>query len=442
MIRRLGAACTELSRRFMPDPFLFALLLTFVTIALAWGATGRPLGEVLRAWGGSPWQKGFWALLEFSMQMCLVLVTGHALATARPVRRALEAIASRPRSTASGAALVSFVSMASALVNWGFGLIVGAVLAKEVARSGRARGVKMHYPLLGAAGFTGLFLWHGGFSGSAPLKVAAEAQPIPIAATLFSPLNVTLCLIVLATAPGVLYLMAPRREEDVVEITDAQAAPPAEGEAPPERTPAAWIERSPAVTALACAAAAYVAFLGFREKGLRFVDLYAVPFLFLFLGLALHGRPIRYMRAVNEAVKGCGGIVAQFPFYAGIAGIMSGTGLGDQITAWIVRGSSPATFPVLAWLSACLVNFFIPSGGGQWAVQGPIVLRAGLQHGLDPGRCVLYVAHGDDYTNMLGPFWVLPLLGVTGLQAREVMGYATALMLVEFPVFLACIALL
>ncbi|MFN3347120.1 MAG: TIGR00366 family protein, partial [Candidatus Bipolaricaulaceae bacterium] len=142
--------------------------------------------------------------------------------------------------------------------------------------------------------------------------------------------------------------------------------------------------------------------------------------LFLFLGLLLHGTPERYMRAVQESVGGISGIVIQFPFYAGIMGMMiganaDGMSLGKQITDAFVAWSNADTFPMLAFLSAGVVNFFVPSGGGQWAVQGPIMLPAGQALGVAPEVTAMAIAWGDAWTNMIQPFWALPLLAIAGL---------------------------
>lgn len=441
MVARLGSFLTELSKRYMPDPLIFALALTFAAVLLSVACTGKSLAETLSAWRGEPgWDRGFWQFLGFSMQMCLVLVTGYALAISKPIAGLLSWIGSRPRSTGGAAAMISIITMIAALMNWGFGLIVGAVLAKEVARSAKARGLKFHYPLLGAAGYTALLVWHGGLSGSAPLKVAENG--IDITRTLLSPLNLAVEAALLVAVPVILYLMAPKDDGEVLEITDEQAAAPKPAGSPAEKTFASALENSVLITFAVCAMAGWVLFEGFRQKGFRFVDLFSVPFLFLFLGMLFHLRPIRYVQAVSEAARACGGIILQFPFYAGIAGIMAGTGLGDVISRWIVQSASPVTYPLLAFLSAAVVNFFIPSGGGQWAVQGPVMLKAGEALAADPGKVVMYVAHGGSVTDMMQPFWTLALLGVTGLQARQIMGYTTALMLLTLPIFLFVVALL
>lgn len=441
MIARLGTALNRLARRFMPDPFLFALLLTLATVLLAMTVAGRSLGEVLLAWRGNPdWDRGFWSLLAFSMQMCLILVTGHALAMAVPVRSVLRRLAGVPRTTGGAAALISLVSMLAALVNWGFGLIVGAVLARETGRSARARGLRFHYPLLAAAGYTGLMVWHGGLSGSAPLKVVEAG--IPLQATLGTTFNLALAGALLAAVPTILFFMAPHREEEILEIPPELCAEPPEPAAPGERSFASRMENSRVLTGLACGMAAAVLGYGFGRSGLGFLDLGSVPFLFLFLGLALHTRPIRYVAAVTEAARGCAGILLQFPFYAGIAGILTGTGSGRILSLWFADHSTPATFPLMTFLSASIVNLFVPSGGGQWAVQGQVMLDAASRLGVEPGRVVMGVAYGDEYTNMVQPFWALALLGITGLQARDMIGYSAAVMLLCFPLFAAAVTLL
>jgi len=461
MIQRLGARFNDWFRRFMPDPFIFALLLSLLTLVLAVAHLDGPLATRVRDavtfWRGRSWssaldhERGFWAFLEFAMQMVLILVTGHALASAPLVRRGIERLARIPRTTGGAAALIAFATMGAALLNWGFSLVFGALLAREVGRSARARGLKIHYPLLGAAAFTGLMIWHGGLSGSGPLDAAGRGVAvrgttlvIPISETLGAGYNLILSALLLAVVPLLFRLLAPRTEAECVEIAPAPEPPP------PER--GFRIEESPALTLVFCGLAAFGLVAGFREAGWRFVNLYSVPFAFLFAGMLLHWRPISYVRAVDEAVRGAGGIVLQFPFYAAIYGIMMGSGLHEVFVGGC-RGASlglesslgiPVArgFPILVFLAACVLNVFIPSGGGQWKIQGPIVCAAAIDMDVPLDRVVMAVAYGDQLTNMIQPFWALALLGITGLKAREIMGYTALVMVIAGPLFILALAVL
>jgi len=444
MVRRLGDLFTRLSHRFIPHPFVFAILLTLLAflLALVWSrATPR---QVVTAWFDGMTGPGG---LAFALQMALILLTGHALAETHAVRAGLRRIAGAARGTRSAVVLVSLTAMGAALLNWGLGLIVGATLARAVARDARARGVRVHYPLVVAAGYTGLLVWHGGFSGSAPLSVASPEHPLerltgvlPITTTLLSPLNLFVTLFFVVAVPLLLAGMAPREESleeapaHPEEVADADDAAPL--------TPARRLEQSRLLVALVSAAGLLYLVLHFAETGWRGVQLNPVILLFLLAGMLLHGTAGRYVASIDEAVKGAGGILLQFPFYFGIMGVMSGTGLTERLAnlsigtaeslgaSGIPVGSAHA---VLTFVSAAVVNLFVPSGGGQWAVQGPIAVEASVRLGTSLSDTVLAVAYGDELTNMLQPFWALPLLAITRLHARRIVGYTSLLMLLVAP---------
>ncbi len=441
MIGALGRLATAGTQRYLPDPFTLALLLTLVSFLLGWGLTDTS------PWGmAQHWYDGFWNLLAFSMQMALILVTGHALAITPPIQRTLARVARVVTSTRSAVVLVAFVSMLAAMVNWGLGLIVGALLAREVAIAAARRGIDLHYPIVVAAGYTGLLVWHGGLSGSAPLTVAqsghfleATVGVLPVTGTLFSPMNGAMFLLFLVFVPLILVAMIPR---------DGWIAPPAfaaaessEGARP--RTPAAALDRSALLARGIALAGIAVLVTRFLAGGFASLGLNTMNFLFLFLGLLLHGSAKRYGAALGEGVRGAGGIILQFPFYAGIMGMVSQSGLvtvlADAFVSMSAGGGAVGLteaklLPFLSFLSAGIVNVFVPSGGGQWAVQGPVMLEAAARIGVPAEKIVMAVAYGDEWTNMLQPFWALPLLGITRVRAQDMIGYTAALMILVLPV--------
>ncbi len=464
MIQRLGEIFYQLARRFLPHPFVFALLLTFVTfiLALVW-AGASPLAIVRH------WQEGVFtpSLFVFMAQMCLVLVTGHALASTRPVAVLLSRLASLPRGARSAVALTAFIAMASALLNWGLGLIVGALFAREVARSARARGIALHYPLVVAAGYTGLMIWHGGFSGSAPLMVATaghflekEIGIIPVTQTLLSPGNLVSRGALLIAAPLLLALMVPRGPRSSLALNAPDTGRIANDDSSGEveepsgamgaSTLADRLERSRALALLGAALAVLFLVLHFAAQRLGGLDLNAIILIFLAAGLALHGTPARYARAVDAAAPGASGILLQFPFYFGIMGIMKGAGLIALlaqafigISEWLARAGFPtnASYSITTFLAASVVNTFVPSGGGQWAVQGPIAVEAATHLGVPMHKAVLAVVYGDEFTNMIQPFWTLPILAITGLKASEILGYTALLMLLVTPIYVVSLLL-
>jgi len=446
MIGRLGMLISHLFRWLIPDPFVIAILLSVVTVvaALLWGSFGsseEPFYVLIDAWSSN--ESGIWKLLAFSMQMCLVLVTGHALASTRVIRWGIDRIASVPRSTMSAAAMVGFIAIVFGLLNWGLGLIVGALLARDVGRSLQSRGIRAHYPLIAAAGYMGLLVWHGGFSGSAPLSmttttgaakvlpadVAAEVGTIPLEQTILSPLNLVVSLGLLIVVPLMLLWLAPRDEESMQPVTEFHPMEEAPYEPEPVTNlpqllnrcwPVSWILAG----VLLLGIWRFVDLNGFGSMGLN-----QIIMIMFALGLILHGSPVAYMHSVSGAARGCAGIMIQFPLYAGIMAIMVASGLMAQIAEWFVEIGTERTMPLLSFVSAGIVNIFVPSGGGQWAIQGPIALQSGFDAGVAPGRMIMAVAYGDQLTNMLQPFWALPLLAITGVKARDIVGYTALVMI-------------
>jgi short-chain fatty acids transporter len=452
MFEKLGTRLTLLAHRYVPDPFVLALLLTLMVFGAALIYTGLDVGAVLTAWieaSPSPKDQGFWNLLAFGMQMCLILVTGHALAESPPVARLLGALADRARTPASAVVVVAVAAMLLALVNWGLGLIAGALLARRVGQRAREHGIRIHYPLVVAAGYTGLLVWHGGLSGSAPLKVtlnadlaevlgadvAARIGSIPISETIGSVSNIGVNLVLLILVPWVLLRMLPADESARVgapahSVTDQTPDRPA------NPTPAQRLDRSAVLTWAIVIPGVIALFLWLQRQGLGKIDLNLINFAFLIAGLILHRSAQSYVRAIGEGARGCAGIILQFPFYAGIMGVLVGTGLLAFMAAGVAELGS-ALLPAVGFYSAGLVNLFVPSGGGQWAIQGPLLVEAGLQTGVQPSRMVMALAYGDQWTNMLQPFWALPLLAITGVEARDIVGYTAVLLIVSQVIFLA-----
>lgn len=433
MIARLGERLSVVAARIVPDPFVIALGLTVIVgclgAALLFGngvAASDIPGQVFLGWFS-----GFAdiKLLGFALQMCLVLLTGHALALSPPMQRAIAVLARIPRSAGQASALVAIIACAAAVIHWGLGAVVGALIAREIARHASARGLRIHYPLVGAAAYTGLAVWHGGFSGSAPLKAAEQdhfaveiAGVVPVSETLLSPLNLAITGTLLVAIPLLCWVLTPRDPERLVpppEMPPLPATSTVKATTLPERLGESRVLGSlVGLTGLACVVVALA------TDRLPF-ELDAVNALFLFVGMLGHGSIRCYLDAVSDGAKGAASIVVQFPFYFGILGIMKASGAIAWLSAVLTEHASTATFPVVAFWSAAITNVFIPSGGGQWAVQGELLLTAGASLGVAPGVTVMAVAYGDACTNMIQPFWALPLLGIMGLRAKDILGYTT-----------------
>ncbi|ETA53346.2 short-chain fatty acid transporter [Rhodobacteraceae bacterium PD-2] len=416
MLGFLSRPMVRIVDRYLPDPFVFVLILTLVAgIAAALTQDASPL-EIVTFWGD-----GFWSLLTFSMQMLLVLVTGYLMASTPLVRRGLAALAGLAGSAGGAIVLVSLVSLAASWINWGFGLVVGALFAKELARI-----VKVDYRLLVASAYSGFIVWHGGLAGSIPLSIATEGHPfaeitgvVPTSDTIFSVYNLCIVVALFIAVPLVNRAMMPP-EKEAVYVDPALLAddPYTRPESP---TPADRLENSLALSVLVGAAGVAWLIQYFATGG--GLSLNVINFLFLTLAILLHGTPKNLLNALSDAVKGGAGIVIQFPFYAGIMAIMVQSGLAASISEGLVGLASATTLPFWSFLSAGVVNFFVPSGGGQWAVQAPVILPAAEALGADLARTSMAVAWGDAWTNMVQPFWALPILGIAGLRAKDIMGF-------------------
>jgi len=419
----------NLMERYLPDPFLFVIILTVVVFGLGLGLTDSSPVQMVAFWG-----EGFWALLAFSMQMVLVLVTGFVLASSPIFKKGLGKLASFAKSPGSAILWVTIVSLAASWINWGFGLVIGALFAKELAK----RVENVDYRLLIASAYSGFLIWHAGFSGSIPLSIATEGHPfvdkigiIPTTETIFSSYNLIIVAALLIIVPLLNRMMMPSKEETITVDPKVLVEPKVE-ELPTksEMTPAARLENSWILSAvIGVLGISYIAYY-FIQNGFA-LTLDVVNFMFLFLGILFHGTPRKYLVAVQEAVKGAGAIIVQFPFYAGIMGMMTASGLAAVISEAFVNISTVNTFPLFAFLSAGLVNFFVPSGGGQWAVQAPIMLEAAEMLGSDPAKVAMAVAWGDAWTNMIQPFWALPALAIAGLKAKDIMGFCVIVLVVS-----------
>jgi short-chain fatty acids transporter len=436
MFRKTVNASVRLVQRYLPEPFIFALLLTFISFAVAMPVCKQTPLEVLTNWGN-----GVWELLAFSMQMALVLVCGSTLADAPAIKKGLNKLASMPKRPVGAIALVSLVSALACWINWGFGLIIGVIFAKSIAR--KMRGVD--YRLLIASAYSGFLVWHGGISGSIPLALATPGtaltavtmgvvtEPIPISNTVLSIYNLGICLFVIIALVVANSLMHPKGKE-VIEVDPRLLEEEEEDNSFKPSTPAEKAENSIAISII-------ITIMGLAFLVVKFVrgeslDLNTVIMIFLFLGILFHKTPIAYVKSLNKAAVGCAGILLQFPFYAGIMGIMTGTSaegvsLAGEISNLCVNISNEHTFPLLTFLSAGLVNIFIPSGGGQWAVQGPIMMPAGAALGVAPAVTGMAIAWGDAWTNLIQPFWAIPALAIAKLGARDIMGYCLINLLIS-----------
>lgn len=441
------------SEKWIPNPFLFAVLLTIIAYIAANLATPDGPVENVRNWYG-----GFWTLLTFAMQMVLILVTGYAVADSDLVSSYLDRLAAWPDNNPQAAALTGVVGMIGGYFHWGVGLIVGAIFAIFVARAGYKRGKTFHYPILCAAGYTSQVIWHVGPSTSAGLLSATEDHPfvdtigvVPLSESVFTTYAFGIAVLVLITVTITLYFLAPEEEHatgieeyapslldaDIDALSEPTDSEPQTDGGVQRTTPADRINDSRLIASILALGMLvyivdYLAQVGTIGEAL---DLNLFNFIFITLGLLLHKTPRAYMEAIRDATEGAAGIILQFPFYAGILGIISGSGLSDLIAEALLEIATPATFPVIAWILGGIMNLFVPSGGGEWGIIGGIIGGTAVELGVPPGKAIIAYGTGDMWTNMFQPFWAIPLLGLTKVRARDILGYTMIIMIVLTPVF-------
>lgn len=350
----------------------------------------------------------------------------------------------------------------------GFSLILGAIFAREMGKVAHQQGIDVHYPLLAVSGYMGLGLtWHWGLSGSAPLLLTDAASvgegtafdmlegPVAASETILHGYGIALTVLSIVFAAIVLYLITPSgpRSRGITDyIPEAELFGSATDGGDPgseqtsadnteRRVPAEIVDNNRLLGGLVgLIGAAYVVWL-FVEQGRGALSLNVVNFGFLMAGILIWTNPSAYRDKFGEAATAAAGIILLFPFFAGIQGIMAGSGLAGELADVLIGLSTPATFPVFAWLSAAVVNLFVPSGGGEWIILGPPVLEAAIQQGIAPGHATMAYAVGDAHTNLLNPFWAIPLLAITQIRAREMFGYAVVMLLALIP-FLTLVLLL
>ena len=436
IFRKIIDGCVGFMQKYLPEPFIFAIILTFVAILVAMPVCHQSIAEVVSNWGG-----GVWNLLGFSMQMALVLVTGATLAAAPLIKKGISKLAAMPKTPAGAIALVTGISAVACWLNWGFGLIVGAIFAKEIAQ--KLKGVD--YRLLIASAYSGFVVWHAGISGSIPLKMASDVNElvkdtngvitsvIPIGNTILDYHNIIMVVLVTVALVVINSLMHPKGnnivaiDPAILNDDDSVGANHHSPNHAPVSTPAMRLENSRLLSALLAILGLSFLIISLFIKGKSF-DLGSVILLFLFLGIVLHKTPIAYVRSFGKSVSGAAGILLQFPFYAGIMGIITGVGesgicLGTVVSEAFINISTSTTYPIYTFLCAAILNMFVPSGGGHWAIQAPIMFAAGEALNVNHGLTGMAIAWGDAWTNLIQPFWALPALAIAKLNAKDIMGF-------------------
>jgi len=418
---------TRLVNRYMPDPLVIAILLTVLTMLLAVLVQGTSPLNAVRYWGD-----GFWDLLAFSMQMTVILLAGYILAKTPLVDGALNRLAVRVKTPFMAIVVATLVGGIGSWLNWGFGLVIGGIVAQKLALNVKG----LHYPLVIAAAYSGFALYGIGLSGSVPLLIATEGHflqdaigLVPLSETIFSPILLITSALILLTLPFFNAWLHPKLDKDIVEIDPSTVAKPTAAPLPGDVkvTIAERLNRSRVVG------------IGIGLLGMLYIALYTVDggslnlntvnFAFLFLGILLFASPANYLAALADGIRIVSGIIVQYPFYAGIMGILVSSGLVVSFANTFVDISSAQTLPIWSFISGAIINLLAPSGGGQWAVQGPVMVQAATEIGASQAATALAVQIGDQWSNMIQPFWILPVLAISGLKLRDVMGYMVLILI-------------
>ena len=463
-LSRVGSAAHDVVRRFLPDPFVLVLLLTLAALVLALltmdavpGAAGGTLlgksSSLVKVWiegFGNP------EILKFAMQITIIVITGEAIAASPLAKRGLAKLVTLPKTAPQAVFIVTMYAVVTGWLHWGFGLVSSALLAREIGRSFLDRKIPVHYPLLGTGAYTSMLLWHAGLTASAPLLMNTQknfvsdvlglhgaAAKVPLTQTIFAPYNIAVCVALAAIVPLLVTFMHPRDPSAISSPDPAELPKPAEEPTTaPSSTPtfAERLDRSRALPLVvgACGLTFLVRYV--RENGFD-LNHNVVNATFLMLGMTLHPSATSYARAIKESVKGVSGILLQFPFYGGILAVLSFSGLSEKIAHAFVAVSTAHTLPFFTYLASILTKSFVPSGAGEWAVEGPVMLKAAQALGVPYGKVTMGVAYGNMLGNMYQPFWSLPLLGLMGLRAKDIMGYGLVIFVVALPLLGAALLL-
>jgi short-chain fatty acids transporter len=437
MLRQLTRVCVRYAERYIPNPYLYAVVLTFITVAAALLCTDASPGTVIEAW-----YKGIWEILAFALQMALVLVTGVTLADAPLVRAQLRRVAALPTRQAGAAITVFLAAAIGSWLNWGFGLVVGALVAREIAK----RLSEVDFSFLVAAAYMGFMVWASGLSSSIALASATHGSALNIIEkvtgrtagldqTVFTAYNLVPVILLLVVVPLALARMGPEPAEmkrvDRELLIREDTVPPLPAR---PRSFATVLEDAWILSLLLVLMGAYYEWHMIRTAGFH-LDINGFIFIVLMLGLLFHWRPIRYVRAFETSARTVGPILLQFPLYGGIMGMMTGTGLAALIAQRFVEFSSAKTLPFWSFIASNIISLFVPSGGGHWAVQGPFMVPAAVKLHASPAMTAMATAMGEQTANMVQPFWALPILAIARLGIRDIMGYCVIALVIGLALF-------
>jgi len=446
---RFGLALANWSERWFPDPLVFALLgivvVFFVGLVLQQGLPLNQRAAKLAIQGG----KNFWTLVPFTMQMVMIIVGGYVVASTPLVYRAIRALAGIPKTPKAAVAMVALFSMLTSLISWGLSLIFSGLFVRELSQ--RVKG--LDYRAAGAAGYLGLgAVWAMGLSSSAAMMMATKSTMpptlfaisglIPLTQTLFLWQSIATTLVLIVLSVLISYFSTPSAESAKTAESFGIQYEPIRSSLEPKTKPGEWLEYSPLLNILVAALLIWYLVDVFRtspQGALAALDLNTYNLMFITVGLLLHWRPKRFMRAVADCIPATGGVIIQFPFYAVIFGMIVGTGISDALAKLFASVSTHGTYPLLVAIYSAVLGVFIPSGGSKWVIEAPYVLQAANLHQVHLGWVVQIYNASEALPNLVNPFWMLPLLGILKLKARDIVGYGVLQLMVHIPVvFFLC----
>ncbi|SDG93020.1 short-chain fatty acid transporter [Psychroflexus sediminis] len=443
--------------KFLPSPFTLSILLSLITLILAslfgdYPGKANPIVSTFQAWESGLWNQ---ELLVFGYQMMLILVLGHVLVLSSPVNKLLEFITKGAVDTKNAVVLVSVSTMFMGFFNWGLGLIFGAILARKIGEKSARENLNINYPLIGALGYSGMMIWHGGISGSAPLKAAEKGHlhslmrsippglpsEISTSETIFSLSNLIIFGIILLVVP-LIFRSIKRKSSSNLEASRFLSFDHLKHAGSLNRIESKGesihpLEKNNILTLIFGGLITLCFFVVYGENLLQLnITPNLLNFLMLGLGILFHKSISHYLASLAKAIKGASGILIQFPLYFGIIGVMKESGLAVSFAQFFVNISTEASLPIFTFISSGIVNIFVPSGGGQWAIQGPIVLESASKLGVPIPKIIMALSYGDQVTNMLQPFWALPLLAITKLKASDIFPFTFLLFIIGSIIFI------
>lgn len=441
-------------KKYFPSPFGIAILLSFLTffLALFFTNTESNIANYIPKLGEF-WFNGMFksSLLAFTLHMMLILVLGHVIALTSTFQKIINIALKYCSNTVSSVFIITFLTILVSLFNWGLGLIFGAIFARKIGEHFQAKNKKVNYSLIVASAYVGLMVWHGGLSGSAPLTVAGnnhslveQMGTISLSETVFSKMNLFVVLCLLIIVPTVMSFVAKKSKNEKVPLLTKEKKSKIETT---ESTPVNLLEKTKFL-GIFLGSIIILLFIYLSIKKVNsgtsifsVLNLSTTNLMLLGLALLLHGSIKNFLKAIDESIGDVSGILIQFPLYFGIMGLMQESGLATMIAKSMTETANEFTLPIYTYISAGIVNIFVPSGGGQWQIQGPIIIETAKASGTSLAKMIMALAYGDQLTNMIQPFWALPLLGITGLKAKDILPYTLILFLLGFTIYLVALIL-